>query len=396
MSINPAEKIMPEPRYSADDIVVLKGLEPVRRRPGLYVGDTQDGSGLRYMVYGIVGNAIDWLANDRGQVTVTLNADGSVTVDDNGCGLPTDIHPQQGISAAEIVMTQLYCGGAFDRSRFSGVCAAAVNALSSRLDLTIWRDGKEHAMSFENGVPLAPLKVVGDAHDRTGTQVRFVPSGEIFASIAFDYELLTQRLRELAFFHAGLTIILKDARGVEPVSETMEFPAGLKDFVRHLDARRTPLLREPIEASGKFDGIAVEAAFWWNSGIETDVYAYANHARQSDGGTHLTGFLAALTPLLSDSAGNAITITNDDVRNGLTGVVSVTMDDWPRFDGASRDKLASPEVHPVVQNAVSEAFAAWLATHPNDAKAILQKIAASARRREAGEQLAGALANISE
>jgi DNA gyrase subunit B len=397
------EKIMPEPSYSADDIVVLKGLEPVRRRPGMYIGDVNDGSGLHHMLYLVVDNAIDEaLAGWCDRVLVTLNADGSVTVDDNGRGIPTEIHVSEGVSAAEIIMTQLHSGGKRDRNGLYGVGIWVVNALSSRLDLIIWRGGKEHAITFQHGVPSAPLKIVRDAPGHTGTRVTFLPSDSIFTKTAFDYQTLEDRLRELAFFHAGLRIVLTDLRGAKRVSKEMEYPAGLKDFVRYLDARRTPLLREPIEARAECDGIVVKAAFWWNSGTESDIHAYANHERQSDGGTHLTGFLAALTQLLSDSAvlsaaaANANATTEDDVREGLTGIVSVTMDYWPRYDGATKDKLASPEVHPVVHNAVSEAFAAWLATHPNDAKAILRKIAASARRREAGEQLAGTLANISE
>jgi DNA gyrase subunit B len=403
MSINPAEQSMPEPRYTADDIVVLEGLEAVRRRPGMYIGDTRDGSGLHHMVYKVVDNAInESLAGYCDRVIVTLNADGSVTVDDNGRGIPTEIHASEGVSAAEVIMTQLVAGGKFDQNAHTvsgglhGVRVSVVNALSSRLDLTIWRGGKEHAMTFEHGVPREPLKVVGDALGRSGTRVTFLPSSETFTKTEFDYKTLEHRLRELAFLNACVRIVLKDLRGAEPESEDMHYPEGLKDYVRALQGVRTPLIREPIEAKAECDGVSVEAVFSWNAGAE-DVRAYTNCEWQTSGGTHLAGFLAGLMQVLSERAAQSGiasgTITENDTRSGLTGVVSVTMD-WPRYGDSMKETLASPEVHPVVQNAVSEAFGAWFETHPNDVKAILQKMVATARKREAGEQLARALQNI--
>lgn len=407
MSSNPAEKTMPEPGYSAADIVVLTGLDVVRKRPGMYVGDTDDGSGLHHMLYEVVDNAItESVAGYCDRVIVTLNADGSVTVDDNGRGIPTEMHASEDVSAAEVIMTRLVAGnkyGKFDQTSHKesgslhGVGVSVVNALSSRLDLTIWRGGKEHAMTFEHGVPKEPLKVVGDAPDRTGTRVTFLPSPETFTKTEFDCKTLEHRLRELAFFHAGLVIVLTDARGGEPVSAEMSYPGGLKDYVHHLENGRASLLRKPIDAGEACDKMTVGAAFSWNSGSESDVRAYTNCNLQKEGGTHLTGFIEALTQTLGEHAVRSgiadLAITENDVRKGLTAVVSVAMDS-DRYADSVKWKLASPEVHPAVQGAVSHAINIWFETHPNDAKAILQKIVAAARKREAGEQLARALQNI--
>jgi DNA gyrase subunit B len=406
MSIDPAELSMPEPRYTADDIVVLSGLEAVRKRPGMYVGDMRDGSGLHQMVYEVVGNALESLGGDEGRVTVTLNADGSVTVEDNGHGMPVNTDPREGIPAAEMVMTRLYSGGVYGRkprNALTGVGAATgvgvvvVNALASRLDLTIWRGGREYAIAFEKGVPLAPLTVIGDAHGRTGTRITFLPVIDIFTSTMFDYETLKQRLREVALFHAGLAIVLTDARGAEPVSEEVSYPGGLKDYVRTLEGGRAFLPREPVEACAAFDDITVEGAFSWRADGESDARVYTNCDRQKDGGTHLAGFLDALTQVFGERAVRAgiasPAIIDNDVRMGLNAIVCVTMGD-PRYEGSPKDKLASPEVRPAVRNAVIDALNTWFETRPNDAKAILQKIIATARKREAGEHLARALQNI--
>jgi DNA gyrase subunit B len=387
--------------YDASSISILRGLEAVRKRPGMYIGDTDDGSGLHHMAFEIIDNAVDEVqAGYASYCHVTLNGDGSVTVRDDGRGIPIDIHPEEGISAAEVVLTRLHAGGKFNQNSYKvsgglhGVGAAVVNALSEWMDVRIWREGVEYFMRFRHGDAEAPLAMVGASEQVNGTEITFKPSAGTFTKTEYDFAVLERRLRELAFLNSGMAIVLRDERHAEKQETVMKYDGGLVAFVEWLDRAKTAVVGQPISVStsamGALGEIKVECALTWNDSYHETMLCFTNNIPQKDGGTHLAGFRAALTRVVTKYAEGMtkkeqLSLVGDDMREGMTAVLSVKVPD-PKFSSQTKEKLVSSEVQPVVQAAMADAVSHWFETHPKEARQVIQKVIDAASAREAARK----------